>query len=78
MCLRFQTTDRVAFTWDPPRSDQRNGKITGYSVRFHKKGNMDHIQRLYPNETKVRPAAISTRLRSGQQAALVTPGIESG
>ncbi|XP_043196400.1 tyrosine-protein phosphatase Lar-like isoform X3 [Amphibalanus amphitrite] len=51
--FRFQTTDRVAFTWDPPRSDQRNGKITGYSVRFHKKGNMDHVQRLHPNETKV-------------------------
>ncbi|XP_037094696.1 tyrosine-protein phosphatase Lar-like [Pollicipes pollicipes] len=51
--FRFQTTDRVAFTWDPPRSDQRNGKITGYSVQFHKKGNLDHVERMHPNDTKV-------------------------
>ena len=44
----------MAFTWDMPRSDQRNGKITGYSVQFYKKGNMDYVQRLHPNNTKVR------------------------
>ncbi|XP_037092239.1 tyrosine-protein phosphatase Lar-like [Pollicipes pollicipes] len=51
--FRFQATDRVAFTWDPPRSDQRNGKITGYSVQLHKEGNLDHVERMHPNDTKV-------------------------
>ena len=37
IATRFQTTDVVAVTWDPPVPEHRNGQILRYHVVFHRK-----------------------------------------
>jgi len=37
IAVKFQTTDVVAVSWDPPVPEQRNGQILRYHVTFHRK-----------------------------------------
>jgi len=50
---RFQTSDVVAITWEPPMPEDRNGQILKYHLEFHRRNGLSNTR----NVTKAKVCA---------------------